>query len=239
MSKTAVSSLFFAITLLFTLPACNAQAVKMSKSGICHAPDSAHYQRTTNFTAYANLPNCLDAGGRLPKGYAQTNTQMTPNSNEYNRDDWAHWLDEDNDCQDTRAEVLIAQSQAQVSFNDPKQCRVTTGAWADPYSGKLFTNDDDLDIDHIVPLKFASEHGGAHWSHSEKARFANDMDNLLAVDNSLNRSKGAKGPTEWMPPKHEYRCEYLARFNAVMNKYRLSYTAQEQRTLTKMTSACS
>ncbi|WP_105264544.1 HNH endonuclease family protein [Pseudoalteromonas sp. T1lg76] len=238
MSQTAVTTTLFAIILLFTLPACQAKTVKMSKSGICHTPDSAHYQRTTSFTAYTDLSSCLDAGGRLPKGYAQDNSD-TQASGEYNRDDWAHWLDEDNDCQDTRAEVLIAQSQAQVSFNDQKQCRVTSGAWADPYSGKLFTNDDDLDIDHIVPLKFASEHGGAHWSRSEKARFANDLDNLLAVDDSLNRSKGAKGPTEWMPPKHEYRCEYLKRFNAVMTKYRLSYTAQEQRTLTKMRSACS
>ncbi|MBS3798204.1 HNH endonuclease family protein [Pseudoalteromonas sp. BDTF-M6] len=238
MSQAVVTSTFFATILLFTLPACQAETVKMSKSGICHTPDSAHYQRTTSFTTYADVPSCLDAGGRLPKGYGQE--KIAPRARgEYNRDDWPHWLDEDNDCQDTRAEVLIAQSQAQVSFNEQQQCRVTLGAWTDPYSGKQFTSDDDLDIDHIVPLKFASEHGGAHWSRSEKARFANDMDNLLAVDDGLNRSKGAKGPTEWLPPKHDYRCEYLARFNAVMTKYRLNYTAQEQRTLTKMRSACS
>ncbi|WP_105255719.1 HNH endonuclease family protein [Pseudoalteromonas sp. T1lg75] len=238
MSQTAVATTFLAVTLLFTLPACQAEPVKMSHSGICHAPDSAHYLRTKNFTAYADLSSCLEAGGRLPKGYAQENT-ATRGNGEYNRDDWAHWLDVDDDCQDTRAEVLIAQSQGLVSFSNQKQCRVTQGVWTDPYSGKQFTNDDDLDIDHIVPLKFANEHGGAHWSRDEKARFANDLENLLAVDDALNQSKGAKGPTQWLPPKHEYRCEYLARFNAVMTKYRLTYSAQERRTLTKMTSACS
>ncbi len=42
-------------------------AVKMSRSGICHAPGSSYYAQTMNFTPYSSLDACLSAGGRLPK----------------------------------------------------------------------------------------------------------------------------------------------------------------------------
>ncbi len=40
--------------------------VKMSSSGICHAPGTTYYDRTTNFTPYQSTSSCLAAGGRLP-----------------------------------------------------------------------------------------------------------------------------------------------------------------------------
>jgi hypothetical protein len=47
--------------------AAEQQPVKMSKSGICHAPGSTYYDRTKHFVSFANLDACLKAGGRLPK----------------------------------------------------------------------------------------------------------------------------------------------------------------------------
>jgi hypothetical protein len=43
------------------------EPVKMSKTKICHAPNSSYYAKTQNFTPYKTLKECLDAGGRLPK----------------------------------------------------------------------------------------------------------------------------------------------------------------------------
>ncbi|EGQ9829843.1 TPA: hypothetical protein I7686_10325 [Vibrio vulnificus] len=43
------------------------QLIKMSKTGICHSPSSASYDRTKNFTAYTSIESCIANGGRLPK----------------------------------------------------------------------------------------------------------------------------------------------------------------------------
>jgi len=44
-----------------------AEPVKLSKSGICHAPNTTYYSQTKNFTPFKTLDECLKAGGRLPK----------------------------------------------------------------------------------------------------------------------------------------------------------------------------
>jgi hypothetical protein len=40
--------------------------IKKSSTGICHAPGTTYYDRTTNFTPYTTLDACLASGGRLP-----------------------------------------------------------------------------------------------------------------------------------------------------------------------------
>jgi endonuclease I len=112
------------------------------------------------------------------------------------------------------------------------------GSWCDPCSGQNYANSKDLDLDHVVPLQFAHGHGAAKWSGEKKQKFANDLDNLLLVNASLNRQKGAKGLDEWLPPNHAYRCEYIAHFNTVMMKYELSFIPSEQRVVDKMVKAC-
>ena len=72
----------------------------------------------------------------------------------------------------------------------------------------------------------------------DRKDFANDRDNLLLVQASLNRQKGAKGLDEWLPPNHKYRCQHIAHFNQVMDKYSLKFTPSEQRIVNKMIKAC-
>jgi hypothetical protein len=67
----------------------------------------------------------------------------------YNRKAWKHWIDEDKDCQNARHEVLIEESLSTVVFKTAKGCRVVSGIWNDPYSGKTITDASQLDIDHL------------------------------------------------------------------------------------------
>jgi len=63
----------------------------------------------------------------------QTSDKLaTTNQSAYNRKDWPHWADYDGDCQNERAELLIALSKAPVTFRSHRNCTVVRGEWLDP-----------------------------------------------------------------------------------------------------------
>lgn len=220
----------------------HAELVKQSKSGICHDSSSAWFNKTKNYTPYDSVKSCIKNGGRLPKGSKAINRAKKENikfSTLYDRHDWKHWSDDDRDCQDTRQEVLIASSSTPVIFKTRKKCKVKSGTFYDYFSDKTWSNPSDLDVDHIVPLAWAHGHGGSKWSKQKKKTFANDFDNLLAVEDNLNQSKSAQSPDTWLPPNHSYRCDYIRHFDRIVNKYSLIYAPSEKRTISKMLSKCS
>jgi hypothetical protein len=221
--------------------------VKQSSSGICHDQTSASFNRTKKYRAFDSIADCIEKGGRLPKTKTKAIDKATDEAiNQgrafvtlYDRGEWPHWLDSDKDCQNTRHEILIQTSTKPISFKSERECNVLSGEWYDPYSSETYTVSSDLDLDHIVPLKFAHGRGGNSWSRQQKAIFANDRDNLILAQASLNRQKGAKGLNDWLPPNHQYRCEYIGHFNTVMGKYKLVYTPSEQRIVNRLVGACS
>ncbi|MFW5823646.1 MAG: HNH endonuclease family protein [Marinobacter sp.] len=213
-----------AVLLLGLIPAMAGATVKQSSSGLCHPPQSPWYERTTNFTPYPDLDACLAEGGRLPEGVSARTEQQSPTG--YRRRHFGHgWDDADGDCQDSRAEALIATSTTRVRFADERRCRVVTGRWISPFTGEVLQNAGDVDIDHVVPLAWAWERGASDWSGSRREAFANDPVNLLPVEAGLNRSKGARGPDEWLPPSGQ--CQYLARFLRIVKTYDLRPSAGE------------
>ena len=111
----------------------------------------------------------------------------------YERDEWGDWIDEDGDCQNTRHEVLVEESLAQVAFKDDRECQVLTGKWFGAFTATTVTEAGHLDVDHFVPLKNAHLSGGWAWTSERKQRYANSLDSpdhLIAVTKSANRSKG-------------------------------------------------
>ena len=139
----------------------------------------------------------------------------------FNRDDYQYGIDEDKDCQNTRAEVLIKTSLIKPKFKTEKQCVVISGKWLDPYSGKYFYDTKELEIDHLIPLKKAHTMGGHNWDKEKRKQFANDMENLIPVSSKLNQQKGSKGPRQWLPPNEKFRCKYLKKWLSIKEKYNL------------------
>lgn len=147
----------------------------------------------------------------------------------YSRSLYRHWIDADHDCQNTRQEVLIEES-VEPAILDAKGCKVLSGRWYDPYTGKTVTDPTELDIDHFVPLAEVHRSGGYAWDAMKREAYANDLTNqktLIAVKASANRSKSDQDPALWMPTNKAYRCEYVATWVAVKEKWGLDIDAEE------------
>lgn len=215
---------------LFSIPSSAAGVIKKSASGICHNEQSSYYLRTKNYTPYQTIEACVVSGGRLPKSFITSKVSNSNTSSDvglvYKRRYFGHgWDDADHDCQNSRMETLISQSIGPVHFKDGRQCQVSSGKWISPFTGATIYDSSTIDIDHVVPLKWAWLHGANYWSDTKRLAFANDDVNLLSVEASLNRSKGAKGIIEWLPSSNQ--CQYIARFLKVMKTYELTVSDAE------------
>lgn len=199
--------------------------------------NGGHTNRKTS-EYHCHKDPCNDIHKQVEDATNEALSENLPVTLIYRREDWRHWIDADGDCMNTRHEILLAQAVGEVK-RSPDGCYISTGIWHDPYSGKTYTRASDLDIDHVIPLKWANDHGGSRWSPSQKEMFANDSANLLAVDDGLNQQKGAQGPDQWLPPNQGYRCEYLAHWKRLLDYYSdLKMTAGEFRVFNKQLEAC-
>ena len=145
---------------------------------------------------------------------------------QYKRSYFGNWQDSDGDCQNTRHELLQKLSTSTYTLS-ANTCRVLTGRWLDPYTNKVFTRSEDVDIDHLVPLSYAWKHGAFGWSKDKRIKFANDERNLFAVQSSVNREKSDSGPLKWLPPNIAFRCEYILRFERIGKIYGLEFSHEE------------
>lgn len=129
---------------------------------------------------------------------------------------------------DQRNDALRAGA-TEVTFKPgTHDCVVLEATIEDPYSGTTIhfvKGENTIDIDHIVPLSRAWRQGASQWPEERREEFANTAENLLAVDASANRSKGDKGPEEWMPEAGQRA--YVVRWIDVKTEFDLTVSTEE------------
>ncbi|HLT22368.1 MAG TPA: DUF1524 domain-containing protein [Bacteriovoracaceae bacterium] len=146
----------------------------------------------------------------------------------YKRKDWqSRWADDDKNCRDTRAEILIERSLVPVTFTNKKKCRVRFGEWKDYYYPEIIKDAKMIDIDHLVPLYEAHKSGGSSWSKLKRKEFANDPDNLVITSRTTNRQKGANTLKNWLPMNIKYACRYYYQWMSIKKKYELKISDEE------------
>jgi len=181
--------------------------------------------------AAAYTGSLVDAIARLPVA-AEVRTG-------YDRTLFRHWVDADGDCQNARAEVLLVETTAPVTFTSSSNCTVATGRWVSYYDAVVVTTASGVDIDHMVPLAEAWDSGASGWTAARRQAYANDLDDprsLVAVTGSSNSSKSDSDPAEWLPAYE--RCRYVTEWTAVKTRWSLTVDQAEKTALAGLAGGC-
>lgn len=155
----------------------------------------------------------------------------------YDRTLFKLWIDADKNGCDTRAEVLI--SEAKVKPKKAAKCKLTGGKWVSSYDGITYTDSSKLDIDHLIPLAEAWRSGAWDWTEEQRTEFANNLSDeqaLNAVTASVNRSKGDKDISSWLPKKNV--CTYLIGWVSLKSRFSLTVDVEEAKVINKYYKSC-
>ncbi|MFF7705328.1 HNH endonuclease family protein [Streptomyces lydicus] len=157
----------------------------------------------------------------------------------YERTKFKHWIDEDRDGCNTRAEVLLSEALRPPTVGPG--CKLTGGSWLSYYDDQVVDGPSGLDIDHMVPLAEAWDSGASQWTANRRQAYANDLGaerSLVAVTAKTNRQKADQDPADWMPPATDARCTYLSDWVGTKLRWSLTVDRRERDTLRDLTASC-
>lgn len=145
---------------------------------------------------------------------------------------FGRWINDpyDETCFNTRAMVLLRDSEREVVFKDTNHCMIDSGRWNDPYTGQNYKAATDIQIDHFVPLKNAYLSGAYKWNFKTRCLYANYLGSnyhLLSVNSTENMRKGDRGPEKYIPPNPEYTCTYIKNWLSIKFLWGLRMTPSE------------
>jgi hypothetical protein len=145
------------------------------------------------------------------------------------------WIDADNNCRDTRQEVLARESFVPVG----KGCKIFQGKWLSYYDNKTWTKSFEVQIDHLVPLAEAWDSGAYQWDLATRIRYANDLGEqraLVPTTTDLNYAKVADDP-QWYVPKVN-ACKCIAAWIAVKGRWNMTVDKREKEAIDKVMNGC-
>jgi hypothetical protein len=178
------------------------------------------------------LLDSLAVKGRAPKtGYARAQFGAT-------------WADVNRNGCDTRNDILKRDLTNLTFRSGTRDCVIESGTLVDPYSGttinfvKGIKSSMEVQIDHVVALSNAWQTGAFKLTLAKRTEFANDPDNLLAVQGRLNSQKGDGDAATWLPPLKSYRCTYVSKQISIKAKYGLWVTAPEKAAIKNILAKC-
>lgn len=141
------------------------------------------------------------------------------NTEKYNRDDWE---------KPAKKFTLDGEKVSRVKYDTyTSQYLISKDpfVYKDPYTDKEITDIKILDFDHICPLMYLHRYSDLNWTKEQKNKFTQDENVGVSVLNKENRSKGAKGPSEWLPKANQG--DYCYSWLLIAHEYGLALRQQD------------
>lgn len=242
----------------FESQSSNSSSSNNSDQGNANSENKSNSESSNSQSAINNSQNSNSESGinnlasaKMSKADALNELNSIPivasyNKAKYKRTEWKHWISYETPCWTTREEVLDRQAEkGSITYLDKddketkdksKACSIKSGVWIDPYSKEKVEDPTKLDIDHTGALSWTAKAGGQEWDKQKKQDYANDFDHLVATTAKENRTKGDKGPSEWMPESS--KCEYAKVYTHIVKKYKLNLNKADKDTLEKALNSC-
>jgi len=164
----------------------------------------------------------------------------------YEREDWKHWSDFDNDGINTRHEELIAESLSDVTMTATGRS-VSEGLWDLVYTTGQTNSPGDLDAEHSTPLGLAHcivDSMGLSLDENTREEFANHPTLTFVADKGENRARGAKSWADspwgegWFPSNRNMHCPWIAIQIQLRNEYGMGITSDEKSIAERVLSEC-
>ena len=164
----------------------------------------------------------------------------------YEREDWKHWSDFDNDGINTRHEELIAESLSDVTMTATGRS-VSEGLWDLVYTTGQTNSPGDLDAEHSTPLGLAHcivDSMGLSLDENTREEFANHPTLTFVADKRENRARGAKSWADspwgegWFPSNRNMHCPWIAIQIQLRNEYGMGITSDEKSIAERVLSEC-
>lgn len=142
----------------------------------------------------------------------------------------------------TRHRVLerTASGEVKVSGGRGKDRKVVLGTWTSVNTGVTYAGinpRDLLDVDHLIPVCWAWDHGASDWPREKQRAFYNDARYLVPVERGVNREKGAKGVMDFVPGG-DFACAYVDLVAEGIAKYGLTLSETDRALLSETLGRC-
>ena len=140
-------------------------------------------------------------------------------------------IEPENECTDYKASLYPYGSTLDVIKSDE------LGGIYGAYEDECFDAYTDVDIEHLVARKEAHDSGLCAADAQVRINFANDLENIVLASPSVNRSKSAHDPADWLPDHND--CWYVWQHLHIKRKYDMSIDEAEKNAIGEVLQNCS
>lgn len=133
-----------------------------------------------------------------------------------------NWQAKRGECQKSYTKVLAETSLSDIKYAKHEDCVfVVSGTWQDAYTGQTIDDIRVVALDHRISPYEAHYWGAAYWTPEQRFALLNDPMNLVPVSIEQIKHRKGRSPTDWMPERKDYWCDYIVHREIVVRKYQL------------------